>query len=70
MSTTITPAWFSIPDAARYTGFSQTSIRKAIEAGKFPVREVEITGKGRKNNIRIKRTDLDAWIEGPSEKSP
>ena len=63
----IQPGWFSIPGACRYTGFSETTIRAAIKAGKFPAYRVEITGAGRKENIRIRRESLDAWIEGQEQ---
>lgn len=64
--TTVTPRWLSIPGAMRYTGFSESAIRKAIEAEKFPAHRVEISGPGRKANIRIDRHDLDAWIASTS----
>ncbi len=63
----IQPDWFSIPDACRYTGFSETTIRAAIKAGKFTAYRVEITGAGRKENVRIRRESLDAWIEGQEQ---
>jgi len=66
----ILPGWFSLKGAAVYTGFSVTSIRAAIEAGKFPVRRVEITGSGGKDSVRIRREHLDAWIEGRPIPSP
>ena len=61
----VIPGWFSIRGAAEYTGFSVTSIRAAIDLGKFPTREVQLLGdKKTKPNIRIRREDLDAWIQG------
>lgn len=67
---TITPGWFSLEGASVYTGFSITSIRKAMEAGAFEVRSVTITGSGTKDNARIKREHLDAWIESCPLKYP
>lgn len=64
----ITPGWYSIAGAAAYTGFSIMSIRRAIALDKFPIREVHLAGKKHsKPNIRIARSDLDAWIELPKE---
>lgn len=65
MSTrTIQPGWFSIPGACRYTGFSEPSIRAAISRGLLTAREVTISGKGDKPSVRLKREEIDAWIEG------
>jgi excisionase family DNA binding protein len=60
----IVPGWFSIPGAARYTGFSEPTIRKAIDLGKLPKGKVDLEGTGKKPSVRIKREHLDAWIEG------
>jgi predicted DNA-binding transcriptional regulator AlpA len=65
----IIPGWFSIPGAMRYTGFSEASIRDAMKLKLFPVHRVEIHGKGRKQNIRIRREDLDAWITSTPSQS-
>ena len=65
-SAAVTPGWFSIPGAAAYTGFSVMSIRTAIELKKFPANSVALTGAGKKQNIRIRREDLDQWIQGPT----
>lgn len=60
---TITPGWFSIRGAALYTGFSVTAIRTAMSKGRFPFHQVEISG-GPTKETRIRRDDLDAWIQG------
>lgn len=61
---TIEPGWLSLRGAALYTGFSVTSIRTAAERGKFPVRRVSIKeGSGVCPSARIKREDLDKWLE-------
>ncbi len=70
-SNTIEPGWFSIRGAAIYTGFSVTAIREAMKQNEFPVRRVTITGSGSATSARIKREDLDAWIESaPLEVEP
>ncbi|HEY8961686.1 MAG TPA: helix-turn-helix domain-containing protein [Luteolibacter sp.] len=61
MPSPIQPGWFSIPGAAKYTGFSVTTIRTAIKLGRFPFHQVPVSGQ---KSIRIKREHLDAWIEG------
>ena len=58
----IQPGWFSLKGAAQYTGFSAKSISRAIKAGKLAAREVQVTGT--QPQKRIRRADLDAWIEG------
>lgn len=58
--------WFSIPDAAKYTGFSIPTIRKALELGHLKKKEVRLV-PGARASIRIKREALDKWIEGESE---
>lgn len=60
----IQPGWFSIPGAARYTGFSISAIRTAIDGGKLPKRVVAVKEGSSKPSIRIKREDLDTWIIG------
>lgn len=57
----IEPGWFSIEGAAVYTGFSSRSIHNAIEAGRITPRRVAVSGE--KKVPRLKREDLDAWIE-------
>lgn len=54
-------AWFSLRDAARYTGFSVSSIRKAVALGHLPKKTVPLSGQ---KSVRIRREHLDAWIEG------
>lgn len=60
----IEPGWFSERGAARYTGFTDKSIRTAINLGHLPHSKVSIVGTGARPSIRIKREHLDAWIEG------
>ncbi len=60
---TVQPGWFSLRGAALYTGFSVTAIRDAMKSNKFPVRRVNISGSGAMTSARIKREDLDAWLE-------
>lgn len=60
----VTPGWYSLRGAAIYTGFHESSIRTAMEAGRFPVFHPEVSPGSRKSSPRIKREDLDAWIEG------
>ena len=52
--------WFSIQGAAYYTGFSLSSIEKALRLNLFKSRKVKIEGT---HSRRIKREWLDAWIE-------
>lgn len=61
-SSTVEQGWFSIAGAARYTGFSVSTIRTAIKLGKLPEKKVTVSGQ---KSVRLKRADLDAWIEGP-----
>jgi excisionase family DNA binding protein len=56
--------WFSIPQAARYTGFTTPTIRAAISNGLLKARRVHPSGPGTRASVRIKRDDLDRWIEG------
>ena len=57
----IEPGWFSIPGAAVYTGFSVSAIESAVRLGKIQPRPVRI--KGTAKSRRLKRAELDAWIE-------
>lgn len=59
----IQPGWFSMRGAAQYTGFTDRSIRTAIESGQLPHSKMSITGNGRRPAIRIRREHLDEWIE-------
>ncbi len=56
--------WLSIPQAARYTGFTTPTVRAAISNGLLKARRVQPSGPGTRASVRIKRDDLDAWIEG------
>lgn len=62
----VVPGWFSIEGAAAYTGFSSRSIRSAIKHRLFPYQSVSVTPGSRQQQTRIRREDLDAWIEGRS----
>lgn len=66
-ASTTEQGWFSIRDAARYTGFSVSSIRTALKLGKLPKREVALSGQ---KSVRIRREHLDAWIEGKPSTPP
>jgi len=48
--------FLSVKEAAEIVGLSEKAIRRAIDDGELPASKP----RGR---IRIKRTDLDAWIE-------
>jgi hypothetical protein len=56
------PGWFSIKGAAIYTGFSIPTIRKALGNG-LPASRMKITADSAQEMIRIRREDLDGWIQ-------
>ena len=60
------PAWFSMHGAAKYTGFSLSTIRKAIRLSALPAHRVGLGG-GRRESVRIRHEDLDAWITGANQ---
>jgi hypothetical protein len=57
------PGWYTLSDAARYTGLSEKDITMAIWLGRVAVHTVRIaSNRGGKKLLR--REALDAWIEG------
>jgi hypothetical protein len=61
--TSIEPGWYTLSDAARYTGLSLKDITTAIWLGRVAVRTVRIASD-RSGKKLIRREALDAWIEG------
>lgn len=54
--TMIQPAAVSIHDAAMYLGVSADTVRRLIRSGSIPHARIG-------NSIRIRRTDLDGYLE-------
>ncbi len=55
--------WLTIPQAVEYTGMSSTTIRAAINNKAYPYPlNARRPGAGGKV-IRIKRAELDAWMD-------
>jgi len=59
----ITPGWFSVSEAAIYSGFSVPSIRQFMQQG-LPYSQVKISPDSPREMVRIKRDHIDAWISG------
>lgn len=55
--TAIQPVVLSIPQAALYLGVSSDTVRRLVRGGTIPHARIG-------NSIRIRRADLDAYIEG------
>jgi hypothetical protein len=49
--------WFSLSDAAIYTGFSEVKLRKATYSG-----ELQIGQKGTRGKIYFDVMELDSWM--------
>lgn len=50
-------SWHTVKSGAAHVRASERTIRNAIEAGELPSSRIG------KRDIRIKETDLDAWLE-------
>lgn len=55
-STPLQPAAISIPDAGKYLGVSADTVRRLIRSGTIPHARIG-------SSIRIRRTDLEAYLE-------
>jgi excisionase family DNA binding protein len=55
--TAIQPVVLSIPQAAVYLGVSPDTVRRLVRGGTIPHARIG-------NSIRIRRADLDSYIEG------
>ena len=59
------PGWYSIEGCAIYTGFSDATIRKAINTNQLPAYRVPISvGDEVTDAGRVSRDDLNSWIKG------
>ena len=56
LETILQPAAVSITDAAVYLGVSADTVRRLVRAGSIPHARIG-------NSIRIRRTDLDGYLE-------
>lgn len=52
--------WHDTKSAAEYTGYSPTTILRALESGDL----VGHQPRGRRSRWRIHRDDLDVWLRG------
>ena len=59
--------WISIKQAASLAGISETSIRRAIRRGQL--KACNVGGSSRRPTWRIKRTDLQAFLETDAARS-
>jgi len=57
LDSTIQPAAVSVSDAAVYLGVSHDTVRRLVRAGSLPHARIG-------NSIRIRRADLDSYLEG------
>ncbi len=57
METVIQPVVLSIPQAGAYLGVSPDTVRRLIRNGTIPHARIG-------NSIRIRRADLDGYLEG------
>lgn len=62
------PGWLSIPEAAAYTGLSERTIRQALNDPLYPapLSAVRVGPSGGRR--KIKRSDLDVWMESHPER--
>ena len=61
----VEPGWYSLADAASYTGLSLKEITTAVSFGRLIAHKVKIASD-RGGRRLIRRESLDAWIEGRS----
>lgn len=54
---------FTIAEAARYTGYSRGTIESWLREGLLPYEEPPSQGNGRKRFIRIRKADLDKFLD-------
>lgn len=54
--------WYSVPDAATYTGFSPHYVRDAANTGRL--KGYRSTPGTRSGHWRFLAEDLDAWVQG------
>jgi excisionase family DNA binding protein len=52
--------YLCIRQAAAFAGLSSTKIRREIKAGRLPASDA---GTPRRSHYRIRRADLEAWME-------
>jgi excisionase family DNA binding protein len=52
------PAWMTVPQAARYSGRSKTTILEAIRRKELPARR-----RGKHGWWHVRREDVDAWMK-------
>ena len=55
-ATLLQPAAVSVPDAGMYLGVSADTVRRLVRAGAIPHARIG-------NSIRIRRVDLDSYLE-------
>lgn len=53
---------FGIAEAVRYSGCSDSTLRRAIRAGVLPAIKVGL-GDPQHRRIKIRRVDLESWLE-------
>lgn len=63
MKNHIRPEFVSIPVAAKLSSFTPPTIRKAILRGVLPCKKIRLDGPGTRASVRIRYSDLIAWIE-------
>jgi len=61
MSTEVQQQWFTKPQAAVYSGISQRELSRLIASGRLKASKINSSRQGA---VRIRRTDLDALLEG------